>query len=459
MIGTDFLQLKTRDLGHLDYIIMNPPFSNCISHIKHAWSIAPDGCEIRALCNSDTLKLDRLPVRYLRSIIKENGGSITELGSCFTDAERKTLVEVALVTLKKPEAEVEDWESYFDYDENPEYHQAGLMTHDAVTEIIGRYVGALKMFEAVDTISDEINAMMGPINVGSIKFGGFNHEYNKHPVALDYDLFKTTLQKSAWTTVFNKMNMDKYMTEKLKDKINQFIEQQSELPFNARNIYNMLKFIHSTHGERMKEVLIEVFDKFTKHYDENRYNVEGWKTNSHYMINKKMILPYMVERRYSDASAMSMRYHGNAEMLDDLTKALCYLTGRNYDNFLSLHAWVDRMPITDPAHYWNDEDRKETYGKRFDTLTKQFDTKDAMKSHGWTREEWIRHQIQEDIDNQRDYTTRKFGVWHDWGFFEVKGFKKGTMHFKFKDDKVWELFNRAVADAKGFELPEHVAFI
>jgi len=249
------------------------------------------------------------------------------------------------------------------------------------------------------------------------------------------------------------------MTESLKNKISQFVEQQSELPFKVSNIYSMLHFIQGSHGDRMKEVLVEVFDKFTKHHHDNRYHIEGWKTNSHYMINKKMIIPVVVEPRYNDKTAMSMNYHGNTAKLNDLTKALCYLTGQNYDDFPSLDSWIDRMPITDPEYYKNNDDIKESAGKRYDQLTEQMSTRDKFNGQGWTRDSWIQHKIEEAIEKQSHSTTRKFAVWHEWGFFEVKGFKKGTMHFKFKDDKVWEMFNRAVADAKGFELPEHVAFI
>lgn len=49
-----------------------------------------------------------------------------------------------------------------------------------------------------------------------------------------------------------------------------------------------------------------------------------------------------------------------------------------------------------------------------------------------------------------------FGEWFDFGFFKVKGFKKGTGHFKFKDRDVWALFNQRICKIKGFPLPEAV---
>jgi hypothetical protein len=45
-------------------------------------------------------------------------------------------------------------------------------------------------------------------------------------------------------------------------------------------------------------------------------------------------------------------------------------------------------------------------------------------------------------------------IWYDWGFFEIKAFKKGTMHLKFKNDKDWYLLNQAYGKLKGFTLKE-----
>lgn len=47
-----------------------------------------------------------------------------------------------------------------------------------------------------------------------------------------------------------------------------------------------------------------------------------------------------------------------------------------------------------------------------------------------------------------------FGQWYCWGFFEIKGFKKGTMHFRFQDKDLWGKFNQHVARLKGYPLFE-----
>ena len=452
MIGTDFLQVQRVDVSHVNAIIMNPPFSADIKHILHAYEVAPDGCKVRALCNLSTLSTAPKKVQRLKQLI-DDSGSVEGIGQCFVDSERKTSVEVALIILDKPEVEQQDWSEYFEYEEHIESFNEGVMKHDAITEIVGRYVGSLKMFESVEKMSTDINNMMNPINMASISFGCSRRDRNTGRTEhMNYEEFKIELQKSAWNTVFKKMNMDKYMTESLKEKISKFVEQQSETPFTVRNIYNMLQFVYNTNESRMNDVLIEVFDKLTEHYHDNRFHVEGWKTNSHYMINEKMIVPYITNLRYG--GGMDIHYNGNGGKIDDLTKALCYITGQNYDEYITLHDWTTRVKITDPEYYRNDKDilaKAESQWKHYST---HWEYKDKVKEQGWTKETWIADYIERAAERADCYERREFGKWYNFGFFEVKGFKKGTMHFKFKDKEVWKLFNKRVADIKGYVLPE-----
>ena len=50
-------------------------------------------------------------------------------------------------------------------------------------------------------------------------------------------------------------------------------------------------------------------------------------------------------------------------------------------------------------------------------------------------------------------TGNLYGEEYEWGFFKIRGFKKGTMHFTFRDEKLWYQFNTAVAKIKGWQLP------
>lgn len=188
--------------------------------------------------------------------------------------------------------------------------------------------------------------------------------------------------------------MKKHMTKGLKEDINKFVEQQSQIPFTMRNIYHMLDMVVQTSGQRMDKGLLEVFDRITEHHHENRHSVKGWKTNSHYLVCKKFILPYQInpakEYGYTSDNYNSLKnsYDG---IMCDLEKALCYITGINYDSIKTLNASINRN----------------TYGE-----------------------------------------------WYECDFFKYKGYKNGNMHFEFKDAEIWAKFNQRIAKLKGYPLFE-----
>ncbi|UII80024.1 DUF4942 domain-containing protein [Flagellimonas sp. CMM7] len=381
----DFLNVQPEEVSHLDYIIMNPPFSADEKHIIHAWDIAPKGCTIISLCNWDTIGNSYSSYRRsLKHRIKESGQK-ENLGDVFSQSERKTGVEIGLITLYKVGSK-HSFGDYFDMEEDEFQDGEGLMSYNAVRDVVERYVGSIKLYDDVLENAVKMNQLSGVLGVNSIAFA-----CTQKDKPLIKEEFIKGLQKSSWKWVFHKMNMGKFMTKNLKEELNNFVETQQNVPFTMKNIYKMIDLVFQTHGQRMDRAIIEIFDKLTHHYHENRYNLEGWKTNSHYLVNKKFILNSTTEVGWN--GEMKIRYNWGAEQLDDMIKAICYLTGEKYDQ--SLYVWSHKKPL-----------------------------------------EW--------------------GKWFDYMFFEIKGFKKGTVHCKFKDDKVWELFNRRVAEIKGYPLPEMV---
>jgi len=217
----------------------------------------------------------------------------------------------------------------------------------------------------------------------------------------DKESYKKELQKSAWKYLFAKMNMDKYVTSGVMKDINSFVEKQTKIPFTMRNIYKMFEIIVGTRQETFNRSLVEAVDKFTEYTHENRYNVEGWKTNAGHLLNKKFIVPYMFEETYQK-DGLSIKHSSNQDKIEDLIKVLCNIEAQNFNSIPHLYNYV------------NDQDCK--------------------------------------------FRKEKFqsNTWYSWGFFEIKGFKKGTMHLKFKDDNVWANVNRSYAKVKGQVLPEKI---
>lgn len=391
LIEDDFFKLTSDKISHISAIVMNPPFSNADKHILHAYNIAPDGCKIVALCNIETVKNTRYSTRAEMSKIIENFGQWQDIGNCFEEAERQTSVNVALVTINKPGSQKNsEFEGFFTEEEAEQEQFNGIMPYNFVRDLVNRYVGAVKIFDEQLEAAVKMNNLTASFYSSSLAF-----ECTEDSKPKRRNDFKKDLQKSAWNYVFNKMNMGKHMTKGLREDINKFVEQQTHIPFTMKNIYRMLEIVIGTHEQRMDKALIEVFDRVTSHAHENRFNVKGWKTNSHFLVGKKFILPYMIspakEYGYTTDVYTSLKssYDGT---IPDLERALCFITGDNYDQVKGVNCTINRN----------------TYGE-----------------------------------------------WYESHFFKYKGYKNGNMHFEFQDLDVWGRFNQRIAKLKGYPLFEY----
>lgn len=388
VIAGDFLTVTSEQVSHIDMIVMNPPFSSDEKHILHAWEIAPAGCKIVALCNAETLeKTYSYSRKELKSVV-DSYGNWRNIGGVFAKSERPTDVEIGLIELQKPGASYDsEFEGFFMEDDPQEEQYNGIMPYNFIRDVVNRYIAAIKLFDQQMELAVQMNNLTSGFYSSNL---ATSMKEGDKPITRSR--YKKDLQKSAWNFIFSKMNMQKYATKGLKEDINRFVEQQQQIPFTMRNIYHMLDIVIQTHSQRMDKALEEVFDKLTQHYDENRYSVEGWKTNSHYLVNKKFILPNLFEPNYS--GGLRPRYGwSNVEIIEDFQKALCYITGTKYEDCTS---------------FW------------------QFCTNNKISSNEL----------------------------HSWGFFEFRAFKKGTGHFTFNSDELWGKFNQHIARIKGYPLFE-----
>jgi len=400
LIANDFLTVQAAEISHIHAIVMNPPFSADEDHILHAWNIAPCGCTIVSLCNENTINRhwDISKKRQeLRELIELYGRS-ENFGDCFSTAERKTDVRVSCVWLYKSKQGEDEFTDFFSLtDDEVENMKAGIAKYDYVRDIVGRYVQAIQLFDKIEPLAKQINELTKPISdYGQIKFGAY--ETNKHNGSneISRDTYKKELQKKCWQRIFDDMKMNKYVTQGVQATINKFVETQIHVPFTMKNIYKMLEIIVGTHGNRMNQVLVEVFENICSFaWRENCTGGEKWKTNSDYVINKRFIVPYICEFRdyVSDKEKVTLSFGSRTSQIEDVVKALCYLTGLNCDTMRSLGQFVSQ-------------------------------------------------------------TNMKWGQWYYWGFFRIRGYKKGTMHFEFQNEKDLEMFNRRVAEIKGWALPQ-----
>lgn len=390
----DFLQVHQSDVSHIQLIVMNPPFSADESHILHAWQIAPPGCEIISLCNWNTISGGRWGRRAELAAVIESYGQQTNLGKCFADSERPTRVEVGMVRLKKPgssDENLDEFEGFFLGPDDIEAQGEGIIPYRRSRDIVNRYIEACKIYD---------EQVAAGVRLQGVLDGFFGRDLGLQ-VTLEGALvtrnrFRIELQKSAWEHVFREFLPARMATSQLGKDINRFVEKQSQIPFTERNLYRMLQIISGTQEQRVDRAIEEAIDSLTKHTKENRYGVEGWVTNSGYMINHRFIQPYMAEVSWSGRGDIGIKTYGQQSAeINDLIKALCFITGRAYEEM--------QYP-------------KETEDGRF-----------------WP------------------------GEWNEWGFFRFKGYKKGTVHFEFLDNEVWAALNARYARIKGQVLPEQLS--
>src|SRR5690625_990306 len=106
VVWDDFLTYET--YKEYDYIVMNPPFSNGVDHVLKALELAENQlsrCEIYAILNKETLNNAYSSKRQeLLRRLDEHGAEVRYVSEAFSDAERKTDVEVALIHVEVEKA-------------------------------------------------------------------------------------------------------------------------------------------------------------------------------------------------------------------------------------------------------------------------------------------------------------------------------------------------------------------
>lgn len=390
VIESDFLKLTSDKVSHIHFIVMNPPFSADEKHILHAWEIAPAGCTIIALCNLKTVENKYSRHRQNLSEIIGSYGNYEDVGNSFEGAERSTKVEIAIIRIQKPADDYKtEFNGFFMGEDAPEAQENALMSYNVVRDLVNRYIESMKLFDKQMDIAEQMQA------IGGIFFTDkLGHQITENGRAKTRTELKKDIQKCAWNYIFEKMDLQKFATQGLRESINKFVEEQGNVPFTMRNIYQMIGIVIGTTSQRMDKALEEVFDKLTKHYDENRYFVEGWKTNSHYLVNKRFIFSYAAELDWDKQYVKFRHYQRDGETLKDFEKALCYMTGVNYDEIKGI---LNGLP---------------------DKLIP--------------------------------------GQWYPTHFFNIRAYKKGTVHCEFNDEELWAKYNQHIARVKGYPLYEAV---
>lgn len=399
LIGSDFLE----ELCYYspDLIIMNPPFRNAQKHFLRAWELLKDG-EIVCLMNAETYRNpNSFEKRKMVDIIQKNDGNIVELGSCFSQAERKTNVDTIMIHLKK---ESYAKEFYFNNEsfekENITIEEGfGNSTEIELTDLFmrkeNRYKACIVAFEKLSKAVIQFKEIIEDIKSSSF----YDEEIKNILWSGNINEFVKKFNGSAWEQILRESKFSTYLTKKVQDDFLSKFNNQKNISFSKVNMLQMFSILFENRTDILDKCLLEVFEYMTKFYHENRCEAEGWKTNDAYKVNKKVILPHVVGLTYSNKFEVKYNYRND---ITDIDRALCYLTGKKIEHINTIQ----------------------------DSLEKQFD-----KIYN--------------ADVSSEYKKECTST-----FFEIKFYKKGTIHLKFKDDIIWQMFNCKVSEMRGFPLPQ-----
>ena len=410
VIETDFL--KFEDDEYFDFIIMNPPFSNGVDHLLKAIEISTT-TKIACILNAETIRNPLTEKRKQLISIIEEFGSYEFVKGAFEQAERKTSVEVALIWLDiKKESTRFDFDFVtmdeikvdFDFD----VQNNAIAKEDMIGNLRLRYSEVQKAYEEKLKADQKYNYYVNAfLNGEGYKIKGDLTKRDGTPQQ-KYSYLSRKLKRFMWKHTIDKLDLKKFMSSNVLKNFEQFISQQANMAFNKENVFTFFNFIMNNRVNIIEQAIVEVFEDLTSRgYTENRMYIETWKTNDAYKVNRKIIAPAYVrygeymnadhKKMYGDKFSLGYSSWSRSK-LSDLDKVMQYISGRKDSEVCTIREAIEKQ--------FNFIGKIKT-GDKFDSNTQST-------------------------------------------FFDIKFYKKGTIHLKFRDKKLWEEFNLRACDGKNW---------
>lgn len=406
----DFLSFD--DDKHYDLIIMNPPFSNGDEHLLKAISIAEKtGSKIICLLNAETIRNPYSNKRkLLANILEKYNADIEYVQNAFSNAERKTDVEVAIIRVEIPAPFKEKSQIWEELEQNnveidePEFSNEIVSADDPLRMAVKLYKQELQAgkrlieeylvlkpyltqtFENEETPSYEKGCLL------TLSSGKNGLDWNEYLYSLRYKYWHQLLHNPAF------MNN---LTSNLREEYYSMISEFANKDFSLKNIYSVKMDIISRTAKGIEEKIVSMFEQLSyKNSMEAAGNVHyfnGWKSNSAFKINKKVVIPYVVAYSWSRINLYHCSDRSVYKILDDLEKCLAFLQ------------------IGESNYIY------------------EIDLNNQLKFY------------------QEKQVTKKM----QFRYFDVDVFKKGTMHIKFRDLDLLKRFNIYGCQHKGWLPPSY----
>lgn len=342
LVHDDFFTFHT--WKQYDLIVMNPPFSCGDKHLLNALKLQEDGGNVICILNAETLKNPYSVTRQALAFrLEDLHADVSYMQNEFVSAERKTSVEIAVVKVSIPKKE-RDSRIFSELRESKQMSEQTVQEQTSLAE--NDYIkAAVKQFEleteAGIRLIREYQAMK-PYMLRSLSGDNFvkndsilyltMDKYSRCSPEVTENEFLKVVRLKYWTSIFNDSRFTGHMTSNLLSEYRTQIDKLADYDFSCFNIKTIQADIAIKLVKGVEECIVKLFDELSFQYsysDELGRNIHyynGWKTNKAWIINKKVILPWMNAWGRCNGSYDPASYE-IIEKLADIEKALDYLSG------------------------------------------------------------------------------------------------------------------------------------
>lgn len=361
LVGNDFLSYD--DYTRYDLIVMNPPFLDGDKHLMKALSILKNGGQIVCLLNANTVKLPTtFNEKELCKILLQYQAEIEYIENAFSDAERKTDVEIAMVYVNIP-YKTYDYDYFIGLAKAKEHQsvqaenqQAELALNDYDKNMVDNYnadcelgIRLLDTYTAMEKIIP-VSGRYGAEKLIKIEVpmpeDGNNRSKWNQPNAEKIGLvngYLSELRYAYWSKLFASKAMEELLTEETRTQFRSQIEDLKNYEFNISNIKAIKLSLSKNFISNIQTAIVKQFkDLSYTHSMDNAGNVHyynGWKTNKAYKINQKVIVPCY--GLYDNRWGGSWSVYRARDTLCELEKIFTYLDGGRKDGDSLTYNWIE----------------------------------------------------------------------------------------------------------------------
>lgn len=353
VIHDDFLSFNSRK--KYDLIVMNPPFSDGDKHLLKALEMQQDGGQIVCLLNAETLRNICTNSRHtLAQRLREYNANIQYIKGAFSRAERRTDVEIALVSVSIPES-AQMKSEFFErmkkaktVDFGHEREARALAPANTIERMVREYeierdaalafITEYRNLRKCITQDDEQGGAIIGITINgrdAAKCG--NEEINRYLKAV---------RKKHWKAFLRQEEITGKLTSKLREEFWNSIEKMADYDFSMFNIEQMVVAINVQIFTGIEGQIMSLFDTLSaKHSwypecDKNIHYYTGWKTNKAHKVGMKVILPINGFNASYSWKHEELDEYSSARIMNDLEKTLDYLDGKRTNPWMSVESVI-----------------------------------------------------------------------------------------------------------------------